>query len=46
MTEAIYAPLDGWLVMLLDGWLPPNPVEPMPHRHGDWSILLTREVGE
>lgn len=44
ITEAIYCPLDSWLVMLVDGWLLPNPVEPMPGRHGDHSILLTREV--
>jgi hypothetical protein len=42
MTEYIYAPVEGWLVMLAAGWRLPSPVEPMSDHHGTYSILLWR----
>ncbi len=43
MTEHIYAPVDGWLVWLLE-WRLPFVVEPMPGHHGYWSIMLWRPL--
>lgn len=38
----LYAPIDGWLVLLADGWRLPFVVEPMRLHHGRHSILLER----
>lgn len=39
----LYAPIDGWLVLLADGWRLPVVVEPiMAMPHGYYSILLER----
>jgi len=40
--EFIYAPINGWLVMLADGWELPWIVAEMPYPHGLYSILLRR----
>lgn len=47
MTEfwVMYAPKDCWLALLLQGWLLPFIVEPMPGSHGQWSILLEKPIG-
>lgn len=43
--QVFYAPRDGWLPLLADGWRLPWIVESMIGHHGHFSILLTREVG-
>lgn len=43
--EATYAPVNCYLVLLLQGWRLPDVVEPMEGHHGHYSILLTREEG-
>jgi hypothetical protein len=40
MSWVMYAPCDGWLVWLCQGWRL-SPVS-LGH-HGRWSVLLTRE---
>jgi hypothetical protein len=43
MTWARYAPLNGWLLLLAQGWHLPWIVEPMAGHHGAWSVLLVRD---
>ena len=40
--EFYYAPINGWMVMLADGWELPWIVAEMPYPHGLYSILLRR----
>ena len=39
----VYAPLDGWLVKLLEGWRFGMIVEPMGGNHGRYSVLMHRD---
>ena len=42
-----YAPRDGWLALLADGWRFNDwIVEPMGGWHGTWSILVTKDGGD
>ena len=40
--EFLYAPINGWLVLLAQGWELPFIVKEMPYPHGAYSILLRR----
>ena len=42
--EVIHAPVDRWLIKLVDGWRLPFIVDVSGAQHGFYSILLTRPV--
>jgi hypothetical protein len=43
MTWAMLAPLNGFLVLLVEGWRLPWIVEPLAGHHGAYSVLLERD---
>lgn len=45
VEEVLYAPRDGFVALLADGWRFPGLVaEPMRGPHEHYSVLLVREV--